>query len=104
MAEYLPDVVAPGGVATARAEKSRLSSSEEERARETKPEDDVADFAQRNDVFGSEEQHQIKYKTLSWPMVATLMIAEVVSNGVLSLPSGGGVIGVRSKFPAFEEW
>lgn len=33
------------------------------------------------DVFGHEENHDIRYKTLSWPMVAVLMIAEIVSNG-----------------------
>jgi hypothetical protein len=43
------------------------------------------------DVFGNEEGHSIKYKTL----VAVLMIAEIVSNGMLSLPSSGGVVGVR---------
>lgn len=46
------------------------------------------------DVFGNEEDHQIKYKTLSWQLVAVLMIAEIVSNGMLSLPSSGGVVGV----------
>ncbi len=48
----------------------------------------------QRDVFGSEEGHQIKYKTLSWQLVAVLMIAEIVSNGMLSLPSSGGVVGV----------
>ncbi len=33
------------------------------------------------DVFGHEEGHDIKYKTLSWQLVAVLMIAEIVSNG-----------------------
>jgi hypothetical protein len=46
------------------------------------------------DVFGNEEGHSIKYKTLSWQLVAVLMIAEIVSNGMLSLPSSGGVVGV----------
>lgn len=46
------------------------------------------------DVFGDEEGHSIKYKTLSWQLVAVLMIAEIVSNGMLSLPSSGGVVGV----------
>ena len=32
-----------------------------------------------NDVFGSEENHQIKYKTLTWPLVTVLMITEIVS-------------------------
>jgi hypothetical protein len=31
---------------------------------------------------------------LSWQLVAVLMIAEIVSNGMLSLPSSGGVVGV----------
>lgn len=46
------------------------------------------------DVFGNEEGHSIVYKTLSWQLVAVLMIAEIVSNGMLSLPSSGGVVGV----------
>ncbi|KAL8824059.1 MAG: hypothetical protein Q9191_005327, partial [Dirinaria sp. TL-2023a] len=46
------------------------------------------------DVFGSEENHQIHYKTLSWPLVAVLMIAEIVSNGMLSLPSSLAVVGL----------
>lgn len=47
-----------------------------------------------NEVFGDEAHHDIKYRTLSWPMVAVLMIAEIVSNGMLSLPSSGGVVGL----------
>ncbi|KAI7682312.1 transmembrane amino acid transporter, partial [Hortaea werneckii] len=46
------------------------------------------------DVFGHEEGHDIKYKTLSWPLVAILMIAEIVSNGMLSLPSSLAVVGI----------
>jgi hypothetical protein len=49
-----------------------------------------------NDVFGDEANHDIRYKTMSWQMVAVLMIAEIVSNGMLSLPSSGGVIGVTT--------
>lgn len=54
------------------------------------------DFAvvQPNDVFGNEAGHAIKYKTLSWPMVAALMITEIVSNGMLSLPQSGGAVGL----------
>lgn len=37
---------------------------------------------------------QIKYKTLGWPMVAVLMIAEIVSNGMLSIPSAIAVVGM----------
>ncbi|TKA26477.1 hypothetical protein B0A50_05314 [Salinomyces thailandicus] len=46
------------------------------------------------DVFGHEEGHDIKYKTLSWQLVAVLMIAEIVSNGMLSLPSSLAVVGI----------
>ncbi|EJD42599.1 transmembrane amino acid transporter [Auricularia subglabra TFB-10046 SS5] len=46
------------------------------------------------DVFGDEDGHQIHYKTLSWHFVAMLMIAEIVSNGMLSLPSVLAVVGV----------
>ncbi|KIX06373.1 uncharacterized protein Z518_04349 [Rhinocladiella mackenziei CBS 650.93] len=46
------------------------------------------------DVFGNEENVTIRYKTLSWPMVAVLMIAEIVSNGMLSLPAATAVVGI----------
>lgn len=46
------------------------------------------------DVFGHEENHEIIYKTLTWPLVAVLMIAEIVSNGTLSLPSSLAVVGI----------
>ncbi len=46
------------------------------------------------DVFGPEEHHDIQYKTLSWQLVAVLMIAEIVSNGMLSLPSSLAVVGL----------
>ncbi|KAL2042971.1 hypothetical protein N7G274_004029 [Stereocaulon virgatum] len=46
------------------------------------------------DVFGHEEDHEIVYKTLSWQLVAVLMIAEIVSNGMLSLPSSLAVVGI----------
>lgn len=47
-----------------------------------------------DDVFGEEKDHAIKYKTLAWPMVALLMITEIVSNGMLSLPSSLAAVGV----------
>ncbi|KAI0183097.1 transmembrane amino acid transporter [Xylaria flabelliformis] len=47
-----------------------------------------------DDVFGNEDGHEIKYKTLSWPLVAVLMITEIVSNGMLSLPSSLAAVGV----------
>ncbi|KAF9469307.1 transmembrane amino acid transporter [Collybia nuda] len=47
-----------------------------------------------HDVFGNEDDHQIQYKTMSWQLVAVLMIAEIVSNGMLSLPSSLAVVGI----------
>ncbi|CAJ2510477.1 Uu.00g132860.m01.CDS01 [Anthostomella pinea] len=47
-----------------------------------------------DDVFGHEDGHDIKYKTLSWPLVAVLMITEIVSNGMLSLPSSLAAVGI----------
>ena len=47
-----------------------------------------------HDVFGNEENATIKYKTLSWQLVAVLMIAEIVSNGMLSLPAALAVVGI----------
>lgn len=32
---------------------------------------------EEKDVFGDEANHQIQYRTLSWEMVAVLMIAEI---------------------------
>ncbi|KII93344.1 hypothetical protein PLICRDRAFT_100422 [Plicaturopsis crispa FD-325 SS-3] len=46
------------------------------------------------DVFVDNEEHQIHYKTLSWQFVAMLMIAEIVSNGMLSLPSTLAIVGI----------
>ncbi|KAF8559273.1 amino acid transporter [Imleria badia] len=46
------------------------------------------------DVFDNDEQHQIRYKTLSWQLVSVLMIAEIVSNGMLSLPNTLAVVGI----------
>ncbi|KAF9068012.1 transmembrane amino acid transporter protein-domain-containing protein [Rhodocollybia butyracea] len=50
--------------------------------------------AQEQDVFDETEDSEIKYKTLSWQFVALLMISEIVSNGMLSLPSSLAVIGI----------
>ncbi|KAI1464543.1 transmembrane amino acid transporter protein-domain-containing protein [Daldinia caldariorum] len=47
-----------------------------------------------NDVFGREDDHEIKYKTLSWPLTAVLMITEIISNGMLSLPSSLDAVGL----------
>lgn len=46
------------------------------------------------DVFANDGSHDINYKTLSWPLCAILMIAEIVSNGMLSLPSSLAVVGM----------
>lgn len=46
------------------------------------------------DVFGHETSHGIKYKTMSWELVSMIMIAEIVSNGMLSLPSSLAVVGM----------
>lgn len=51
------------------------------------------DYHER-DVFGNEQGHDIKYKTLSWQIVSVLMIAEIVSNGMLSLPSSLATVGM----------
>ena len=55
---------------------------------------DVPAGYHEHDVFGPESNHAIKYKTLSWYMVAAIMIAEIVSNGMLSLPSALAVVGI----------
>ncbi|BFZ56397.1 hypothetical protein PYCC9005_003443 [Savitreella phatthalungensis] len=44
--------------------------------------------------FGDEASHDIKYRTLSWPMTAGIMISEIVSNGTLSLPQSIAVVGL----------
>ncbi|KAI0746622.1 amino acid transporter [Daedaleopsis nitida] len=46
------------------------------------------------DVFGDEDDHEIRYKTLSWQLVSALMIAEIVSNGMLTLPNAMAVVGI----------
>ncbi|KIJ64852.1 hypothetical protein HYDPIDRAFT_89486 [Hydnomerulius pinastri MD-312] len=46
------------------------------------------------DVFSGDEEHDIRYKTISWQFVSCLMIAEIVSNGMFSLPSSLAVIGI----------
>lgn len=65
--------------------------NDEERVGVTAP---ALGYDHEHDVFGNEAGHSIQYKTLSWQMVVVLMIAEIVSNGMLSLPSSAGVVGV----------
>lgn len=62
--------------------------------RESEYSQDGAALGKGVDVFGDEDGHQIHYKTLSWRFVALLMIAEIVSNGMLSLPSALAVVGI----------
>ncbi|KAG2158660.1 uncharacterized protein EDB93DRAFT_1119520, partial [Suillus bovinus] len=45
------------------------------------------------DVFVEDGVHQVQDKTLSWQAVSLLMIAEIVSNGILTLPSALAVVG-----------
>lgn len=64
---------------------------------EKKSAEDVGSNSSRieeHDVFGSENDHDIQYKTLSWQFVAFLMIAEIVSNGMLSLPNAMAAVGI----------
>ncbi|KAI0703170.1 amino acid transporter [Earliella scabrosa] len=46
------------------------------------------------DVFGDEAEHDIRYKTLTWPLASAIMIAEIVSNGMLTLPNAMAVVGI----------
>ncbi|RDX56036.1 amino acid transporter [Lentinus brumalis] len=68
----------------------------EKRGTPTEPssESSVKEGNAQVDVFGDEENHDIRYKTLSWQFVSALMIAEIVSNGILSLPNAMAVVGI----------
>ena len=46
------------------------------------------------DVFGDEAGNGIRYRTLTWPLVAFLMITEIVTYGTLSLPYSLAVVGI----------
>lgn len=46
------------------------------------------------DVFGDETNNGIHYRTLTWPLVACLMITEIVTYGTLSLPYSLAVVGI----------
>ena len=70
-----------------------------------------------HDVFGDEKNNTIRYKTacglssneilvpmltapqMSWQAVSVLMIAEIVSNGMLSLPGALAIVGVSESVP-----
>ena len=60
----------------------------------TAPHSTLANAIKEHDVFGNEDGAAIKYKTLSWQLCAILMIAEIVSNGMLSLPAALAVVGI----------
>ncbi|KAJ7071290.1 transmembrane amino acid transporter protein-domain-containing protein [Mycena amicta] len=49
---------------------------------------------ENTDVFEETPDQDFRYKTLSWQLVGFLMIAEIVSNGMLSLPSALAVVGI----------
>ncbi|KAI0348690.1 amino acid transporter [Trametopsis cervina] len=49
---------------------------------------------QAEDVFGDERNHDIQYKTLTWQFVSVLMMAEIISTGMLSLPNAMAVVGI----------
>ncbi|KAK7463789.1 hypothetical protein VKT23_005728 [Stygiomarasmius scandens] len=60
---------------------------------------DVSSYAKNTlngeqEVFVETPDQDFHYKTLSWQFVALLMIAEIVSNGMLSLPSALAVVGI----------
>ncbi|KAH8835356.1 transmembrane amino acid transporter protein-domain-containing protein [Flagelloscypha sp. PMI_526] len=46
------------------------------------------------DVFVETDDQDFHYKTLSWQFTALFMCAEIVSNGMLSLPSSLAVVGI----------
>ncbi|KAL2356448.1 transmembrane amino acid transporter [Cryomyces antarcticus] len=56
--------------------------------------DVVESYRDDTDVFGHEEGHGIRYRTLTWPLVSVLMITEIVTYGTLSLPSSLAVVGI----------
>ena len=56
--------------------------------------DDLHDRNDTAQVFGDETNHAIKYRTLSWPLVAVLLTTEIVSSGMFSLPSSAAVVGL----------
>jgi hypothetical protein len=46
------------------------------------------------EVFADDKSHSIKYRTLSWPSAAYIMITEVVTGGTLTLPQAIAVVGL----------
>eukprot|EP00871_Galdieria_phlegrea_P003903 jgi/Galph1/4513/GphlegSOOS_G3163.1 len=56
--------------------------------------EDAKEEAPVYDVFGNEEEHSIRYKTMSWVKCGVVMIAETIALGVLSLPSVNQTVGM----------
>ncbi|KAJ8126283.1 hypothetical protein O1611_g7355 [Lasiodiplodia mahajangana] len=75
----------PGAIAALKMPEKAANSREEQLP---------LDESLPGDVFGIEDGHDIKYKTLSWPLVAGLMITEIVSTGLLTLPNTLATVGV----------
>ncbi|KAK6008460.1 hypothetical protein QM012_000363 [Aureobasidium pullulans] len=46
------------------------------------------------EVFTDDTSHSIKYRTLSWPGAAVIMITEIVTGGTLTLPQAIAVVGL----------
>lgn len=46
------------------------------------------------EVFTDDTNHSIKYRTLSWPAAAVIMITEIVTGGTLTLPQAIAVVGL----------
>ncbi|KAI0780491.1 transmembrane amino acid transporter protein-domain-containing protein [Trametes elegans] len=72
---------------------SRRSASIEAK-RDKEAHTDVHDHA--FDVYGDEDEAEIKYRTMVWWKAAALMLAETVSLGILSLPSVFARIGMAA--------
>lgn len=56
----------------------RSSLEHEDKFMPTAEVDSVNPSVPQNDVFGNEVNNQIRYRTLTWPLVAVLMITEIV--------------------------
>ncbi|KAJ5545075.1 hypothetical protein N7535_006536 [Penicillium sp. DV-2018c] len=70
-----------------------------------KPRDDSADMEKKeypedhtDDPFGNEDSGEVKYRIMPWWQAGTLMVAENISLGILSLPSAVATLGI---VPAF---
>lgn len=47
-----------------------------------------------DDPFGNEESGEVKYRIMPWWQAGTLMVAENISLGILSLPSAVATLGI----------